>query len=462
MKKRSAFLVCIIPLLWGAFGLSAQQQSFTLQECIDFAWKNSLAVQNAKIEQLKSQSKVDEIIADGLPQINGSLNYTYNPDIQVQFIPDFISPSVYGVLVNESLLDPSRFPSEFATAPVAFGVKQNAVASATLKQLLFDGSFFIGLQAARTYTELYDKQAKQSKIDIAANVSKAYYAVLINKERLLLAEANVIRLDTLRGQTKAMYENGFSEKIDYDRIKVSFNNTKSLRNNLQRMVTISEQLLKFQMGMDVREPIALSENLSSNDITQPLANTGENSYGNRIEYSILETQEKLANLDIKRIQSMYLPEVYLNGSLGYNAGAEKVSDFKWNRFSSFGFTVSVPIFDGLRKMRQIEQAKLTAKQVQLAQQNLQNQVSFEQAQSEAQLTNALSNLESQKENMDLAQEVYRVSKVKYQEGVGSTLEVVNAEASYKEAENNYYNALYEAIVAKIDYDKAVGALSPAK
>jgi outer membrane protein TolC len=431
-------------------------EPLTLQQCIDYALKNSLQVKNAALTVEIDKAKVNEIKADGLPQITGGFDYSNNLKIQTSFLPDFISPSVYGVLIQQGLINPSDAPTSYATFPAQFGVKQTGRFDVMAKQLLFDGTFFLGLKAAKTYTQLSEKQLNQTKIDIITNITKAYYAVLINQERLNLSLANIVRTDSLLRQTRAMYEQGFVEKIDVDRLEVNFNNAKTLQQTLAKLVELSQTILKFQMNVDLKQDIRLAESLQTSKAEGFASMKAEADASKRIEYSILETQRELANLDVRRWTSGYFPKVYLNGSFGYTAGAERIGDWRWFNYQVIGFNIDIPIFDGLRKNAQIQQAKLKVKQVENAQLLLKQQIAMEQKQAEITLSNAFNELESQSKNMNLAMEILRVTKIKYQEGVGSMLEIVEADAAYRQAENNYYNALYEAIISKIELDKASG------
>ncbi|MEJ2006411.1 MAG: TolC family protein, partial [Cyclobacteriaceae bacterium] len=192
------------------FGLSlvranAQDNRYTLEECIDYALEHNQEYLNAGLETEKADQVVQETISDGLPQINANLDLTYNIKIQTSFIQDFISPTVYGILINEGVLPDAEAPTpEFF--PVQFGTKYSGNASISVNQMLFDGSFFVGLQASRTYSELSRKEKTRTQIDIIANVSKAYYLALVNEEREELIIKNYQRLDTLLQETTALYE----------------------------------------------------------------------------------------------------------------------------------------------------------------------------------------------------------------------------------------------------------------
>ena len=453
-----------VVLSWLPLSTQAQEDHYyTLQECIDYALEHNQTYLNADLDYRIADREVQEFISDGLPQVNANLDLTYNIKIQTSFIQDFISPAVYGVLAEEGVIPASEAPTpEFV--PVQFGTKYAGFASINVDQMLFDGSFFVGLEASRTYSELSRKEKIRTEIDIVANVSKAYYMAMVNLERQELIIRNYQRLDTLLQETTALYENGFAEKIDVNRIKVQFNNISVEQQNIAKSVALTKALLKFQMGMSPKEPLELEdqiENLVFREVPDEVFE--DFNYDRRIEMSQLETSQQLVQLDIKNIKMRYLPNIDLYGTLGATAGTQTTENFfdvseNWFDYSAVGVRMNIPIFDGLRKSYQIQQRKLKAQQLENEEVLLKNNIDVEIQQSATNYQRSVDNLAAQIENMALAEEVYNVARIKYNEGVGSSIEVTNADADFKEAQTNYYIALYEALVDKVDLQKAYGVL----
>ncbi len=458
------YQLLIILLTFGVIRVNAQEDNvYTLEECIDYALEHNQEYLNAGLETEIADEFVRETISDGLPQIDGNIDLTYNIKIQTSFIQDFISPAVYGVLINEGVLTDVEPPQpEFF--PVQFGTKYSGNASISINQMLFDGSFFVGLQASRTYSELSRKEKTRTRIDVVANVSKAYYLAMVNQERQELIIKNYQRLDTLLQETTALYENGFAEKIDVNRIKVQFNNIRVEQQNIAKSVALTKALLKFQMGMSPKEDLELAdqiEDLVFQEVPQQVFE--EFDYNRRIEYAQIKTNQELNQLDIKNVSMGYVPSIDLFGAVGATAGTQESGQLfdisqNWFDYSAVGVRMYVPIFDGLRKSHQIQQRKIQALQLENEEERLKNSIDVEIQESATNYQRSVDNLRAQVENMKLAEEVYNVSKIKYAEGVGSSIEVTNADADYKEAQTNYYNALYEALVAKVDLQKAYGVL----
>ena len=466
MKPYSKPILLLLAVLMVSVGVQAQELAkrvFTLQEAINYAIENNASVKNERLNEGIAQAQVKETLAQGLPQINGSGNLTYNAKVPTSFLP-------------VSAFDPEA-PAD-AYRPVQFGIPYQSTVSVNATQLIFSGAYFVGLQAAKVFKELAERNSQKAAIDVAEGVALAYYGALVAEERLELLQANLQRLDTLYRETQAMNQNGFVEAIDVQRLKVNLNNLRTEYENVQRSLALNISALKFQMGIPMSQEIEIAETIQDFKV-EKLASEDFTEYQRRIEYGQLETTRKLAALDIKQTRMQYLPTLSAFGNIGYNAGKpefgqlfQETPDFfvevnqaqvlveahTWNQFAAVGINLNVPIFDGFLKANTIRRKKLIAEQVDLQIRNLENAIDLEVEQARITLQNSLQSLETQQENMELAQEVFRVSKIKYQEGVGSNLEVVEAENALKTAETNYYQSLYNALVARVGYNKATGTL----
>lgn len=433
-------LVLSSTTMWG--------QSFTLKEAVDYAITHHVQVKNGQIDIANADAKVNEIKAIGLPQVNGSVTYTNNLIIQRMFIP-------------ANTFNPSAPANEVVAAE--FGVKNSGFANFGLSQLLFDGSYLLGLKASSVYKELSVKSLTQTKQQTAESVAKAYYGILVNDKRKNLFALNVGRLDTLLKETRALYAQGFVEKVDVQRLEVQANNLKTEFDNVTRLQEMAYLLLKFQMGYPMEEPIVLKENLDQIKLNSTLLAelNGPFEYANRIEYSILKTQESLAELDVKSQKAGYLPRLVLNANYGFNTGRKVVEEMitkPWFDNATVGFSIQVPIFDGFSKKYKTIQSENNLRKVRQSFDLVKSSIDLQRNQGMISLRNSLESLKEQKENLDLANEISRVSRVKYQQGVGSNLEVLNAETSLKESQVNYFTALYNALIAKVELEKANGTL----
>lgn len=416
--------------------------AFSLQQAIDYAITHQPAVQNALIDEQIAKQQVNEIRGIGLPQVSGSFDVNNFIELPTQLIPGEFFGGQPGTFI-----------------PVQFGTKYNATAGVSASQLIFDGSYIVGLQASKTYQELAQKMTTRTKIETVEQVTKAYYAVLVNEKNIGLIDANIQRLRKIYEDTKVMNEAGFVEKLDVDRLEVTLNNLEATRSQVQNGVALMYQLLKFQIGLPVGTAITLTDTLKEN-FEAPEAGLADP--GKRIEFSLLQTQRKLHELDLKRHRFGYLPSLAAFGSLSYAAQRNEFDIFdpdgSWYETSLIGAKLSVPIFDGFQKHARIQRSKLNIQKTDNDMNALRNGISLGVNSASIQYSNAHRMLSLQKQNLELAREVVRVTEIKYNEGVGSNLEVVDAETSLREAQTNYFKALYDLYIAQIDLQKAQGTL----
>ena len=439
--------ILLILLILTSFSLKSQSQKLSLSECIDLAIENNENLKNSILEEKISKALSNEYLSIGFPQINFDGGIKYNHE------------------VPKSLLDISRFMPgvpEGTEQEVQFGQAYDGRVDLFVNQMIFNGSYFVGLSAAKELVKLSEKMTERNLIDIHESVSKAYYTTLNTKSRVDLVNSNIDRLDALLKQTKSLYENGFVEKLDLDRIQVSFNNLKSEKIKADRLYDLSLAVLKFQIGISVDKKIELIEEFNEELVTAFTFDLNEFDYSKRIEYSILQTDKNLKFYELKNNRSQYLPQVYANYNYGYNTSASQSNIFfesdRWKKFGTFGLQVIVPIFDGFLKRSRINQSKFKIEQVENQMLFLERSINLQINQSLAAYQNSKESLKIASENLVLAQDVYFASEKKYAQGVGSNLELIDSNNSLKIAQNQYYNSLYESIISIIDIKKTLGIL----
>jgi len=434
---------------------------FSLQQALAFAYTHQVDMLNGRLNEDAAKHTVNEYRGMGLPQINGMVDFTDYIQLPTQFLPDFLSPAVYNILRDEGLV--TNVPAASgAVVPVKFGTRYNATIGLTATQLLFDGSYLVGLKAAKTYRELTIKSTNVTQAEVAQKVSQAYYGVLINFEVLGQIVSNVARLKKLSDDTKAMLDNGFVESIDYDRVNLSYNTAISEKEKVERRIELGYLLLKFQMGMDMSAKLTLTDKLADIKLEEAALINESFDYTRRPEFAVLQTNQKLQELLIKKEKAMYLPSLAAYGNISTAAARNKFDftspDEQWFSSQLIGAKLTMPIFQGSSRYARVQRSKVELAKIDNSMTQLQSGISMEIASAKVTLQNSLATLQTQKKNMDLAEEISRVTKIKYEQGIGSNLEVVNAESDLKDAQVAYYSALYEALISKVDLDKATGNL----
>ena len=434
-------------LLLISFLSFSQKKNLTLEECISLALENNENLKNSYLEEKISTALSKEYLSVGLPQISFDGGIKYNHEVQ------------------KSIIDISRFMPgvpEGTEQEVQFGQTYDGRMDLYVNQMIFNGSYFVGVSASRELIRLSEKMTKRNIIDIYESVQKAYFTVLNTKSRIDLVNENLDRLSELLDQTNKLYENGFVEKLDIDRITVSYNNLKSEKIKADRLYDLSISVLKFQIGLPIQIEIELIGELSEDMINNFSYELKDFDYSKRIEYSILQTDKNLKSYDLKNNRSQYLPQIYANYNYGYNSSASQSNLFfnsdRWKKFGTLGFVVVIPIFDGFLKRSKINQSKYKIEQIENQMMFLERSINLQINQSLANFENSKESLEITRKNLNLARDVYYASEKKYSEGVGSNLELIDSNNSLKTAQNQYYNALYESVIASIDIKKTLGVL----
>lgn len=450
MKKsiiKGVFLMLFIfSLHQAAFGQEVVQLS--LDESIKYALENNVDAKNAKLEVMASKAIISENLARGLPQINGTFDFTHNLAIPLVFLPNegpFANPD------SDSDVIAARFGVDFQSS---LGVRMD--------QMIFDGSYFVGLKAAKTLKRLTDFDLEKAENDVIENIKKAYFTVLVNDERLQIVESNLTRVDQLLLETEALYNEGFAEKLEVSRVKVQRNNLQSEYDKIVTATAISVELLKLQMGLPIQYEVQIVETLKDHNNPQIIEELLSNNGYRRVEMDQVKTNIELANLDLKNNQVQYMPTI--NGFMTYQRSgaaldfANAFNSSNWFSAAFVGLNMSIPIFDGFSKKSKIQRNRVQISQLENQATFLDQNIEVEIFQAKKYLSNSLRSLEVQEENRILALEVFEMTKIKYQEGVGSNLEVIDADSALKEAEANYFSALYDALIAKVDLEKALGIL----
>ncbi|MGZ3767394.1 MAG: TolC family protein, partial [Mucilaginibacter sp.] len=399
-----------------------QPYNFTVQDCINYAYEHQDSVVNAKLDVKSAEYNVKETIGRGLPQVNGTAGFQDYLKIPTTLLPGEIFGQPAGTFI-----------------PVKFGVKYQSNLGVSASQIIFDPDYLVGLQARTTYKQLYERSYNRSKIETNVNVTKAYYQVLVSSEQIRLLDANLKQLKQQLDETSAQNKQGMAEKIDVDRLAVQYNNLVTSRENTLRLLGLNYQLLKFQMGMPIEYELLLKDKLDDIKLDDNVADIGADTtfYKTRVEYGLLETQKQLNEYDVKRKKGQFLPKLTANASYTSSYQNNGFGNLYSMSFPSsyIGLTLNIPIFTGFQHVNQLRQSQITVLKAENNLISLKNALNLEASKAKITYINGLQSLNSQKQNQQLAAEVLRVSKIKYQQGVGSSIEVTQAQTALDDADN---------------------------
>lgn len=443
-RKVKVFII-IPAMLVGNFIVAQTNNEFSVKQAVDYGVQNSVKVKNALLDIQMQQQTNREITAQALPQISANGSVTDYLKIPVSLIPGEIFGEPPGTKI-----------------PVQFGTKYNASGGIDASQILFDGQVFVGLQARSAAIDLATITAEVTAEQIKANIYKVYYQLVVGKKQLTSIDANIERFEKLLHDTREIFKNGFAEKLDVDKASVQLNNLKTEKQKIENQLQAGNAGLKFLMNMPQKEILILTDTLSEEELKSDILDEAYN-YSDRKEFQLLSIASQLNKYNIKRYQLSRIPTLAAFASYTKNAQRTEFDFFnkggEWFTTSLVGLRVSIPIFDGFARRARIANARLALEKTNNNLQEMQESIDNDVNQARIKMKSALLTIDDQKQNVQLAEQVFNTTKKKYDQGLGSNQEIYNAQTELKVAQNNYYSALYDAITAKIDYLKAIGKLN---
>lgn len=429
-----------LPLL-----LTAQDANgaLSLEEAIKYAQSNSNKVRNAQVQIADAEQQIKEQLATGLPNINGSLDYTHYLQVPILPLPDAFAASIP--------------PGQEVPDGIAFQLKNNFVAGISASTMLFNGSFFVGLRATREGRKLYQLELQNAERTVRNEVINAYLPLLLIRDNLEQLDKNIANLSELLKETSAFYEAGFVEQLDVDRLQLNLDNLRVERENLARQRENALRALKYTMNYPIDDEIIIEDDLEQLSV-EAEAELLQSAipYQQRTELQVLDQGLVLQDLNIELAQSAFLPSVNATLAGQYQFQANKFSEGFWAPTVLVGVSAQVPIYDfGGRKAR-VERARLAKQTVLNQRDDLVRGIELEVTIARSDYTSATERLKARRRSRALAERIYETTQVKYREGVGSSLEVVQAEQELYTAQGNYLTALYETLVAKEKLTQALG------
>ncbi|HEV8272976.1 MAG TPA: TolC family protein [Chitinophagaceae bacterium] len=441
-----------------------QVYQITAKEAVDIAFKNIADLKNARLDYKIAEAKNKEITGLALPQVTGSFTGNHYLSLpQIQF-PDGSEVQIYDVLRAEGVKDASGNPitkqGEFTYRNFSFITPWNVNGGLSVNQLLFEPQVFVGLQARDELLANSSLQLKVTEDNVKETVYRSYYAVLISQKQLLFVQESIKRLEKLSTEMNEMFKNGFVEKLDIDKTTVTLNNTKMTEIQLRNVVTIGTAVLKRNLGLTQSDSVVLKDVLTADLIKAEILDD-DFKYENRNEVKLLNSTIKLQGYDIRRYKLSYYPTVSAFYNYNYNGQRSSEGSNKpwfWYNTNLIGLSVNVPIFDGFQKKYKIKQSEYTLEKIQNTLDQTKKGIDLERAVAKNTLINSILAMDAQEQNMELAQKVYNTVKTKYANGVGSSIETLQADTDLQQAQSNYFRALYDAVLAKIVYVKSLGKL----
>jgi outer membrane protein TolC len=332
----------------------------------------------------------------------------------------------------------------------------------SLTQLLFDGQVFVGLQARDASIAFAKKGAELTSEVIKTNVLKIYYQLLAGRTQLELLDSTIAFVNKNLSDTRVLYDNGFREKLDIDRVSVQLANLQTERNKVMNLLSNGYYGLKVLMGMPVEDQLILTDTLTPSQVKEGMLSTADYKYEDRKDFQVAQIGKQLGEYNIKRYQLSKIPTIALNGVYAKNAQRNTWNFLQqrqpWFTISNVSLNMTVPIFNGFVTRSRISQTRLELQRTLNEIEGLKRSIDSEVASARNNFQSAIARLDVQQQNLELAEKVYVQVKKKYEMGVGSQTEINLAQNEWKAAQTNYVTALSDAMMSRIDWLKAPGKL----
>ncbi|MFZ9387546.1 MAG: TolC family protein [Chitinophagaceae bacterium] len=471
-RARNRFRLTSLALLGALAGFAQAdtagkkiRHEFSIRQAVDYALKNNVNVKNALLQVKIQEQQNRNFTSAAYPHINASIGTTYNPAVATQVLPNFISPATYQVLIDEGVKDgngnPIQRPADFGFIAAQFGTRFSASAGVSLTQILFDGQVFVGLMARGAAMDLARKSADVTEEGIRVNIMKIYYQLVVSKTQTELLDANIALVEKNLRDTRIIYESGFREKLDVDKETVRLSNLQTEKQKLLNQISNGYFALKMLMGMPIADELVLTDKITDEQVRDGVLDAGVYTYDDRKEFQQATITRKLLDYNVRRFKLSQIPTISLTANYAKNAQRNKWNFFgrgDWFNVATVNFGISIPIFNGFFTRSRIQEAKLELEKVDNQLESIKLWIDKDVEAAKNNYRNAVATMDFQRKNMELAEKIYQQTKKKYEVGTGSQIEIVAAQTEMKAAQTNYITALYDAIIAKVDFLKATGKL----
>jgi len=451
MIRTKTILIMILGFL--TFLRVEAQETYNLEKCINFALENNNNLKKSKLDREKSLEARREVLGGLLPQLSGSGSFSYNLK-KAQFVmPNFIND-----MLPANMQDPNA--SKYMT--IEMGTNYSAGVGATLNQQILNFTLLNTLEIAKAAESMSTLGIESKEEDIIAQTASIYYGVQASAYAAEQFEQSITLIDKMLATMETSYQNGLVKKVDLDRLKVNRVNLATQQSAIQNAVEIQKNLLKLQIGMDIKNPIAIEDIdlvFFEKNAEAPKLQVFE--LNQLVPYRLIQQQQKIGNLQIKSVKSELLPSLMLNVNYQYNLLGDKFfskEDTYTYPTSMVGLNLRVPIFAGMSKNAKLKGAQIELMKLKEDELSLSRSLTMAYQNAYLKLSDSKRTIDAQRQNMELAGEVFRISESNYQQGIASLSDVLNANSSLIQSQISYADALSKYMTAYIDLHKANGTI----
>ncbi len=430
--------------------------SLSLKQAQEYALQNNANARNSAIDLEIAKKKIWETTAIGLPQLNAQANYQHLftvPELSLGGSTFLATDLESGTpITSDNINNGDVYLGFTPSPPIQLGVKDNTTLDITLTQLVFSGEYLVGLQASKVFFLMSDQSRIKTEIDLKESVANTYSLVLVLEQSKLTLEQSLDNLNKTLVEMREMYNQGFIENTDVDQIELTTLNVTNSLNSISRQVKTTMDLMKFQLGMPYENELVLTDSLGSIAGGITMESVMEKSFdvNQNINYQILQTQEKLGVLSLKREKSTYLPNL-----AAVYRHSEKVNQpaFDFAPKDVFQLSMNIPIFSSGQRNVKVQQRQLELNKIVNTRDNVANGLKLDYNNALNEMATAYENYLNNQKNIDLTSRIYEKTLIKYKEGLSTSLDLTNVQNQYLQAQGDYYTAMYTLITTKNKLDK---------
>ena len=436
-------LACCIPFLLGA---QEQKNSFSLDEAIAYALEHNYQSINASRDLVDAQKQKWETIATGLPQISGTVSYQNQI---IQPINQFPS-----ILVPEDFLPPGVVQDPDTFIPIIFAPPQTAVATATLTQQIFDGTYIVGVQATKAFLDYSKNNKEKTDLEVRKAIVEAYGNVLLAQESVAIFEKNKATLEKNLFETKKVYENGLGDEESVDQLQITLSSVDNQLKNAKRLEKITLQMLNLMMGISLDNPTVLIENLDN--LTQSKIDYGlldaELNMANNVDYKLVYNLNEQRYYELKLAKSRALPTLNAFINYGGNSFSDRFNFLsqgqQWFEFSTFGVDLNIPIFSSLGRTATTQRAKIAYEKAKTELTEAEEQIRLQLENAKSDYTLAIEEYQTSKDNLELAERIENKNQIKYSEGLATSFDLRQAQTQLYATQQEYLQSMVDVINRK--------------
>jgi outer membrane protein TolC len=428
-------------ILFTTLSFSQEQRNFTLEEAITFALDSNYTSINARREIAKALKQKWETTAQGLPQIDGNISYNNNLKQPITLIPGEFGGGEPGSFI-----------------PLTFGTKQSASAVATLNQLIFDGSYLVGLKAAKTFLEYSENTNEKTRLEVRKGVINAYGSVLLSQELVDIFEKNKTNLEKNLFETRKIFENGLEEEESVEQLEITLLDVETELNNAKRSRSIAKQMFNLALGIDVETPTILTDDLNSlaeQNVSLALLDESLKIEEN-VDFKIATNLIQQRTFEMQLEQTNALPRLSAFLNYGTSANSEEFTflngDQKWYQSSLLGISLNIPIFSSGMRSAATQRKRIALDQAKTDFEQTQQQIKLDLTSARSNYLFAIENYQNSKRNLQLAERIEVKNQTKFTEGLSSSFDLRQAQVQLYTAQQQYFQAMLNVINEKANLE----------